>query len=320
MAGFGPAMITSLKLESFRIFTGLDLAPLRRINLFAGANNTGKTGILEALCLLFGDHAQLTQLPSAFRGSAFTAPRKNSGDDFATFWQALFQDQQTQTPALIHAKTGPDKLAQCRAQSLPDGRLWLIHEELDGSGRIADPVRRIRNLRPPPSFTISSNGVASHGPNPFAAKLIVVSARPEEAARDAALCNQATLSEGGEERLLQLLREFEPRLRKLRYAKAPGTDQPLAYAHFGSKNALSLTQAGHGLGKLFSLYCQMLVSRAEVLLVDEIENGFDSGAMPQIWKGIATLAASENIQVFATTHSRECLDARQGNDEGAARL
>jgi len=46
-----------------------------------------------------------------------------------------------------------------------------------------------------------------------------------------------------------------------------------------------------------------------VLWVDEIENGLYYETMPQIWKGIATLAASEKIQVFATTHSRECLIA-----------
>ena len=81
-------MITSLKLESFRMFTGLEIAPLQCINVFAGANNTGKTGILEALYLLFGEQAQLARFPSAFRASVSTIPEQNAGDDFATFWQA----------------------------------------------------------------------------------------------------------------------------------------------------------------------------------------------------------------------------------------
>jgi AAA15 family ATPase/GTPase len=51
----------------------------------------------------------------------------------------------------------------------------------------------------------------------------------------------------------------------------------------------------------------MLVSEAQVLLIDEIENGLYYGSLAQIWKGIAALAAAENIQVFATTHSRECI-------------
>ena len=150
----------------------------------------------------------------------------------------------------------------------------------------------------------------SHGPNPFAAKFIVVSTRLEHPTQDAELYNKLVLSDGGEEKLLQLLREIDPRLQRLRYAKPPGTSQPLVYASFaGLKNALSMTQAGQGFSKLFSLFCQMLVSKAEILLIDEIENGLYYETMPQIWKGIATLAASENIQVFATTHSRECLIA-----------
>jgi hypothetical protein len=251
----------------------------------------------------------LARLPCAFRPSLSTIPEQSAGDDFGTFWQALFYDKQTQTPALIYAKTGPDRMALCRLQSLPDGRLWVIYEELDGSGRIADPVRRIKNLRPPPSFTIRGNGVESHGPNPFGAKVIALSTRPEDPARDAELYNQATLLEGVEEKLLELLREVDPRLRKLRYARAPGTGQPLVHACFGTGNAVSLTQTGHGFSRLFSLYCQMLVCRAEVALIDGIENGLDYETMPRVWKGIATLAVSERIQVFATTQSRECVAA-----------
>ncbi len=109
--------------------------------------------------------------------------------------------------------------------------------------------------------------------------------------------------------LMALLTQIDPRLQKLRYAKAPKMSQPLVYAHFGMKNAISITQTGQGFSKLFSLFCRMLLSNARALFVDEIENGLYYEALPLIWKGIATLAASENIQVFATTHSRECIIA-----------
>jgi len=299
MAGCETLMITSLKLENFRIFTGLEVAPLKPVNLFAGANNTGKTCILEALYLLFGEQAQLQLLPSAFRSTLSTPSQPNTSDDFATFWEALFYDRQTQVPASIEAKTGPDKAQLCRVRTLPDGRMVLFYRDREGTVNA-----------PPPSFTITSSSIAAHLPNPFAKKFIVLSTRLEHPTRDAELYNQVALSEGGEEKLLQLLREIDPRLQRLRYAKPPGTSQPLVYASFaGLKRALSMTQTGQGFSKLFSLFCQMLVSKAEVLLIDEIENGLYYETMPQIWKGIATLAASEKIQVFATTHSRECLIA-----------
>ena len=109
---------------------------------------------------------------------------------------------------------------------------------------------------------------------------------------------------------MTLLMQIDPRLQKLRYAKAPRMSQALVYAHFlGMTNAISMTQTGQGFSKLFSLFCRMLLSNAKIVFIDEIENGLYYETLPQIWKGIATLAASENIQVFATTHSQECIVA-----------
>jgi hypothetical protein len=305
--GCGTLMITSLKLENFRLFTGLEIAPLQRINLFAGANNTGKTGILEALYLLFGE--QLTQLPSAFRSTISAFPPQPNSDDFATFWQALIYDRQTEVPAFIHAGRDSRTSLICGLESGLQGPLRLFYHVGDIKDQHDPSANLATRFGVTPAFVIDSNGNISPGHNSLSKKFIVLSTRLEHPTRDADLYNQVTLLEGGEEKLLQLLREIDPRLQKLRYLKAPGTNQPLVYAYFGLKNALSVTQTGQGFSKLFSLFCQMLVSKAEVLLIDEIENGLYYETMPQIWKGIATLAASENIQVFATTHSRECLIA-----------
>ena len=302
-------MITSLKFENFRIFTSLEVAPLQRINLFAGANNTGKTGILEGLYLLFGDQAQLQQLPSAFRSTLSAPGQQNISDDFATFWQALFYDRQTLGACAYLCREGSDKYLICGVEGGQDNQMRLFYSVRDINGRHDNSLTMATRLGTTPSFQINSNGIMSAGQNPLATKFIVLSTRLEHPTRDADLYNQVTLLEGGEEKLLQLLREIDPRLQKLRYIKAPGTNQPLVYAYFGLKNALSITQTGQGFSKLFSLFCQMIVSKAEVLLMDEIENGLYYETMPQIWKGIATLAASEKIQVFATTHSRECLIA-----------
>ena len=48
-----------------------------------------------------------------------------------------------------------------------------------------------------------------------------------------------------------------------------------------------------------------------ILLIDEIENGFHYSTMPDVWKIIARVAADNKCQVFATTHSQECLEATQ---------
>ena len=46
-----------------------------------------------------------------------------------------------------------------------------------------------------------------------------------------------------------------------------------------------------------------------VVLIDEIENGLHYSILTEIWGGIAELARQFNVQIFATTHSYECLTA-----------
>ena len=46
-----------------------------------------------------------------------------------------------------------------------------------------------------------------------------------------------------------------------------------------------------------------------VLLVDEIENGLHYGALVDVWKSLDWLSREFNVQVFATTHSYECIRA-----------
>ena len=42
-------MFTSFTVKNFRCFRDLTIAPLGRVNLIAGKNNTGKTALLEAM-------------------------------------------------------------------------------------------------------------------------------------------------------------------------------------------------------------------------------------------------------------------------------
>lgn len=45
------------------------------------------------------------------------------------------------------------------------------------------------------------------------------------------------------------------------------------------------------------------------MLIDEIETGLHYSAMSAAWTAIAQAARASNVQVFATTHSFECMRA-----------
>ncbi|NLF06836.1 MAG: AAA family ATPase [Pirellulaceae bacterium] len=50
---------------------------------------------------------------------------------------------------------------------------------------------------------------------------------------------------------------------------------------------------------------------AGVLLVDELENGVHFSILPKLWKFIFQASRLNNVQVFATTHSWDCVEAFQ---------
>jgi len=60
-----------------------------------------------------------------------------------------------------------------------------------------------------------------------------------------------------------------------------------------------------------------------LLLVDEIETGIHYSAQQDMWRLIFQMARRLNVQVFATTHSWDCIEAFQEaaqEDESAGML
>lgn len=53
----------------------------------------------------------------------------------------------------------------------------------------------------------------------------------------------------------------------------------------------------------------MLDSEDGIVLIDEIENGLHHSIQQKIWKAVFKWAQNLNVQVFATTHSNECIRA-----------
>ena len=79
-------MLTSLSIRNFRGISQLTINPLGRINLIAGKNGAGKTGVLESLWILSGpDIPELASRVSIFRG----LPPPNAGTIFVDLFNGF---------------------------------------------------------------------------------------------------------------------------------------------------------------------------------------------------------------------------------------
>jgi hypothetical protein len=72
-----------------------------------------------------------------------------------------------------------------------------------------------------------------------------------------------------------------------------------------------LRSFGDGLNRIFGIILSLVNATGGVLLVDEIENGLHYSVLNDVWKVIFKMAQELDVQVFATSHSWECIDAFQ---------
>jgi hypothetical protein len=77
----------------------------------------------------------------------------------------------------------------------------------------------------------------------------------------------------------------------------------------GSKEPLPLKSMGDGMTRLFHIIVALVNAQNGILLVDEFENGLYWKVQPKVWDVVFQLADRLNVQVFATTHSRDCIRA-----------
>lgn len=74
---------------------------------------------------------------------------------------------------------------------------------------------------------------------------------------------------------------------------------------------VSLRTFGDGVNRLFGVVLSLCNARNGILLVDEIENGLHYSVQAEIWRMIFRLSRDLNVQVFATSHSWDCVNSFQ---------
>jgi hypothetical protein len=271
-------MFKSVDIENFRGFGKLALSDLGRVNLVVGKNNTGKTALLEAIGLL-SDPGIVRSLPGLLRSPSQAVA--------ARFYSWLLKDGAPMT--LLSAKeTGERKTMLALVRAQPGGL-----------------------VQPPPHYGAHVSGagdlyIFSSG---AVTALPVHSVSVQHPLPDAMVdaFADAVRSPEQEKQMVELLQAVDDRVKSVRVDTAEG--KPFIVVDVGLSKRVPLPQVGQGLYRLVTIFSELLGRKPKVCLIDEIENGIHHSAIADMWRGIAEVAERLDIQVFATTHSWECLVA-----------
>lgn len=72
---------------------------------------------------------------------------------------------------------------------------------------------------------------------------------------------------------------------------------------------MPLKNFGEGLNRLLIIAMALVSAEDNLLLIDEIDTGLHYSVQKQLWEIVFEFAKKLNTQVFATTHSEDCIKA-----------
>ncbi len=341
-------MLNSLEIKNFRVLEDFKIAKLGRVNLIVGKNNSGKSTVLEALRIYAGNgqrellveiaksHDETYQLAEVKFGDLntampfedlFTGRRlpddeteivigetvdderalrigyrifidynefESNKTDLTDIQRSGFGESVTKKQYIASVKQqGANLLTRQENLTLTKNKInilipfsgtfltnlsYLLHEELG-----ITPCSFI------PTQLISTDELAKEWDN-------IVGTEHEDIVRQA-LCiilpefqniyfvqnNKTSSSTDGSQRIAKV--------------KLPNLTRPAP-----------LKSLGDGMIRILQLALKLVSAQGGFLLIDEIENGLHYSIQEKVWAWLFEIAERLDIQVFATTHSWDCLE------------
>ena len=109
--------------------------------------------------------------------------------------------------------------------------------------------------------------------------------------------------------LLDLLREVDSRVSGVEIYSPTGTEAELFVRLDRPTLVLPMVAMGDGLQRGFEIGVAAAQHHWPFLFIDELDNGLHHSALEPVWRWLATISKKRDVQVFATTHSEECIHA-----------
>jgi predicted ATPase len=299
-------MYTSFEIQNFRGFKDFKLEKLARINLIAGQNNVGKTALLEALYLHSrGDNTYSLENLLNFRGLV-TESRDREFIIFPDALSSVFYDFDFVNEIRLTGVTNHKRLVVRVRQVLDqdDALEMLGKTSTSEEAVILGIASGAGDDDDDESYAyldhreyIAQGGIQSSLVSYIYARNYEISQLAKQFSR-LVLDNQR-------ERLVSALQVIDPALSGLELLAF--NNETMLWAANGSAQPKPLITLGDGVNTLMRIVCAMGTTRGGIILIDEIENGLHYSIQKDVWKAIHKAAVDFNVQVFATTHSRECI-------------
>jgi hypothetical protein len=333
----GSKHLTDVSIERFRGLENIELQETKRINLLVGGNNSGKTSVLEAIQILncgpsisewfdvarmreVRTYATMADSMSFLDAICWMFPAGESGSweqdgagDISIraetalgshIMRASFNPIRGFLPEELVRQTIPTRRVPDQIEPIEDNgielSIWSRSPKLNLLGGDVEERFQIwsqlgyRSVRSRRRTQSEVRYLSPYGHR-----------NSSNSASELSRYRHSSRGEG----LSELLSKLDPRIEGVEIVTNETGRYPRIAIRMTDGKLLPLAVMGDGIRRALSISLAILSSRGSILLIDEIEAGFHIGAFEKVYGWLVWATEQFDVQVFATTHSLEAIDA-----------
>lgn len=299
-------MVKSIHIQNFRCFEDFQLDGFGRVNLIGGMNNSGKTVLLEGIYLTFGHWTSIVIGLKDIRYGEVDNWRKESKN---IFWDDLFFNRDKSRVIRFEGKLKTDEKIgttyNVNTKGLSTDEKLAIsyfnnqYEYYKGEILLDDTASKL-------NFKVVDKKYEEEKKGDEFSLGIMTTQTPAN--------NRKNLVNRFSELDLRglsnyVLEGFQVVDSSIIEVKIVSLDEPNLYLRRENEPLMPIELFGDAITKLARMVLVIIFHKDRAILIDEIENGIHYTNQPQVWELIFKLANEFNVQIFATTHSKEMVQA-----------
>jgi hypothetical protein len=321
-------MINDVNIKGFRGLRDFSMENLGRINLLVGTNNSGKSSILEAIELM----SSRGSLRSIWSATSRRGERLWFEDDSRRYSEGdvshLFYGHGFAVGSKIEICAGSDAtnkrfsmevvwLPEDNGEPIADLPPSEMNDPLGlklewENGLPTQPLLVPLSPRGGLSSRYISRSSVDRSDSPPIQFISTAALSPEEVL---SLFDQVVLTPE-EDLLVDALRTIEPNIERIaslgsdRSRFASGVRQGnIVVKLLNHRDRIPIGSMGDGIWRMLGIALSLVNAKNGILLIDEIDTGLHYSVLSKMWHLVKTTSERLNIQVFATTHSRDCYES-----------
>ena len=277
--------IQYIDIDRYKCFSDFSAHGFQRVNLIAGKNNVGKTALMEAIYInvysptasnFFHSLLVIYLLRKVADHAYKTVDKKDAADNCLKQANSLKNRTNIQT---IEFKSNDLGLARKYETNINSSNSSFLETDID-------------------LFSIAKKSTI---------KKICWIASSRDSQEEIIDSYSSIQSKDREDDFNRFIHSFDNEIEKV---KVIGDSiKCRETAPDGSFSYRDITEYGDGLRLYVSVIADIFTAENSYIFIDEIDNGVHYTSLDKLWDIILTLSKELNVQVFATTHSRECIES-----------